>query len=327
MAAPVPTFTFNNGVKIPSVGIGCWMGYDGGADIIETMPVCQNAIKNGYRHFDTASGYKNEEFVGKAIRDSGIPRSEFFVTTKLWNRDNGRVREAFEESLAKLGIEYIDLYLMHWPQALIPDKPGSLTGLVPDVGESPTFIESWREMEKLLETGKVRAIGLSNFSIKNLEILLPHVQVVPVTNQVEIHPFLPSFELQKYCQDKGILLTAFSPFGMGNPELFKDPDFVKVAEAHGVSPAQVAISWLVQRGIATFPKSANVDRQKANITLVTLSTEQMSTINAIHKKPGQHKTLLPDLASNGIIFGWSYQQLGWSFDERGCVKESEDGRL
>ncbi|KAI0789020.1 Aldo/keto reductase [Irpex lacteus] len=320
MAAPVPEFTLNNGRKIPSVGMGCWIDINGGLDTVETM--CLNAIKNGYRHIDTAKGYGNEQLVGKAIRESGVPRSEIFLTTKLWSSDHGRVREAFEESFAKLDVEYIDLYLMHWPQAVIADEVGMHSGRTLAIDESPTFVETWKEMEKLLETGKVKSIGVSNFSIKNLEILLPHVKVIPAVNQVELHPFLPSFELQKYCEEKGILLVGYSPLGMGHPAFFEDPDYAKIVEAHKANPAQIVISWLVQRGIPTIPKSANVERQKANITLVTLTPEEIATINAIHKKPGQHRTLVfPPIAPEGVVIGWTYEQLGWPFDKAGVVRE------
>ncbi|KAI0084600.1 Aldo/keto reductase [Irpex rosettiformis] len=281
MAADIPHFTFNNGIKVPAIGLGSLMG---------AYEMCRNALKNGYRHLDTASVYRNEEEVGKAIRESGIPRSEIFLTTKLWNTDHNK--------------------------ALISDNGRDYS---PGLEESPTFIETWKEMEKLLDTGKVKSIGVSNFSIKNLEILLPHVKVVPVTNQVEVHPFYPQFELQKYCEQKGILLTAYSPLGMGSPEFFKDPDFAKVVKAHNTNPGQIAISWLVQRGIPTIPKSANVERQKLNISLVKLTAEDVDTINAVHKKPGQHKSLLTAFAPGGVVFGWSYKQLGWPLDVEGNV--------
>ncbi|KAG8952561.1 hypothetical protein FRC00_006702, partial [Tulasnella sp. 408] len=153
----------------------CWMGNPGAAEACEKM--VKTAIGLGYRHLDTAAGYRNEESVGKAIRESGAPRSEFFVTTKLWNGDHGRVAGAFEESLARLGLEYIDLYLMHWPQAQTADG----RTLQPD--ESPTYVETWKVMEELLETGKVKSLGVSNFSVKTLEVLLDQATIVPAVNQ------------------------------------------------------------------------------------------------------------------------------------------------
>ncbi|KAI0696587.1 Aldo/keto reductase [Cytidiella melzeri] len=312
-AEPVPQFTLNNGVKIPGIGMGCWLGADGGLDQVEEM--CRNAIKYGYRHLDTACGYINEQLVGKAIRESGVTRSEIFLTTKLGNAHHGRVREAFEESLALLDCEYIDLYLMHWPQAVVPASDTL------SFEESPSFVETWKEMEKLLDTGKVKAIGVSNFSIKNLEILLGHCKVVPASNQVEMHPLYPQFELQKYCEGKGILITAYSPLGQGNPAFFEDPDFAKIADSHQTTPAQVAISWLVQRGVIAIPKSANVERMRANITLVRLTSDEMDTIDALHKKPGMHKSLMKYHTSDGMALGWTYEQLGWPLRVGGLVKD------
>lgn len=283
----------------------------GETDMSIALDMCKNALKIGYRHIDTAAGYQNEEQVGIAIRESGIPRSEIFVTTKLWNAYHDHVREAFEESLAKLNVEYIDLYLMHWPQTQIGDR-------VLSVDEHPNFIDTWKDMEKLLETGKVKNIGVSNFSIKNLELLLPHCNVIPVTNQVQVHPCYPQFELQKYCESKGIIITAYSPFGQSNPLFFKDPDFIRVAEAHKANVGQVALSWTVQRGIAVAAKSANPERLKTNIQLIQLTPEEMDTINAIHKKPGMHRQLLnsPD-GKPGTVFGWTYEQLGWPWGPDG----------
>ena len=190
------------------------------------MPEGSYALQLGYRHIDTVSaiiiidegflsgvnflqayGYANEEQVGRAIRESGVPREEIFVTTKLPNHHHHKVAESLQESLDKLDLEYVDLYLMHWPQAYTEDNK-----MIP-YGESPTYVETWRDMEKLLGTGKVRSIGVSNFSVALLEVLLTETTIVPATNQVEMHSCLPSFELKKYCDEKGIVLTAYSPLG------------------------------------------------------------------------------------------------------------------
>lgn len=313
-AAPVPYFTLNNGVKMPGVGKGCWLGPEGGRDVAEEM--CKNALKCGYRHLDTAAGYYNEELVGKAVRESGLPREDLFVTTKLRPRDAHRVREAFEDSLKALDIGYIDLYLMHWPVTHTPDGSRARP-----FEEHPNFVDVWAEMEKLLDTGKVRAIGVSNFSVKNLEILLQHAKVVPANNQVEIHPYLPQHALKQYCAEKGILLTAYSPFGQGNPLFFTDPDFAAVAEKHGATPAQVAISWLVQRGTPPIAKSANVDRMQQNLTLLRLSQEDIDRIERVHQKPGAHRSLLGYHKPDGTVFMWTYEQLGWPMTVGGFVKE------
>ncbi|KAI0070558.1 Aldo/keto reductase [Panus rudis PR-1116 ss-1] len=313
----VPHLTLNNGVKIPAVGMGCWMGYPGGGQEVEEL--VKNALKVGYRHFDTAAFYSNEEHVGKAIRESGIPRNEIFVTTKLPNTHHHQVAEAFEQSLNSLNIDYIDLYLMHWPQAMVDGRT-----LAPE--EHPTFVETWKDMEKLLDTGKVRAIGVSNFSLKTLQVLLPHCKVVPAINQVELQPCLPSLKLKKYCEDNGIILTAFSPLGKcssadNNPALMNDSDILRVAANHNAAPAQILVSWAVQRGTIVIPKSGNVERMTKNITLITLTDEEMDLINNIHKKPNMHRTLLTHYCQGETCFGWTFEQLGWPYDIEGRVKE------
>jgi len=309
-AANIPYFTFNNGQKIPSIGMGCWMGKVGGGQAVEDM--CRDALENGYRHLDTAFGYGNEEQVGNAIRKSGIPREEIFITTKLANEHHHRVDGALEMSLKNLGVSYVDLYLMHWPIAVVD-------GETLDEDEEPTFVDTWKEMEKLLETGKVKSIGVSNFSIKNLDILLPHCTSIPVTNQVELHPCLPSVELKEYCESKGILLSAYSPFGRFNQLFFHDRDFARIGKDHNATPAQVAIAWAVQRGTIVVPKSANVGRMVNNITLITLTAEDMESIDLLHGKPGMHRSLLAYHQPDGTVLGWTYEQLGWSMTTGGLV--------
>ncbi|KAH9942241.1 Aldo/keto reductase [Epithele typhae] len=290
MAADIPSFTLNTGYKMPSVGMGCWLGPAGHEETVEQM--CKTALEVGYRHIDTAAGYFNEAAVGRAIRASSIPRADIFVVTKLPNGDHGRVAASFAESLAKLGLDYVDLYLMHWPQAAGPD------GATIPRGTSPTFVETYKEMEKLLATGQVRSIGVSNFSVKNLDELLSATDVVPAANQVEVHPCLPSVELMQYCESKGILVTATRLWVCrpkeydGKPVFLEDPDVVRIASDRGTTPGQVALSWGVQRRTAVIPKSENAGRIKQNISLVTLSADDMSTMDAIHKKPGLHRSLL-----------------------------------
>ncbi|KAJ3519626.1 hypothetical protein NM688_g9274 [Phlebia brevispora] len=218
----VPYFTLNNGLKMPTVGLGCvsslFRGLYAPLTSFDTQMLdgrhrkseggwrnVQGRPQGKFRSSFVAPGYGNEEEVGKAIRESGVPRNEIFLTTKLWNANHHRVRDAFEASLAALNCGYIDLYLMHFPQA-------EVDGRVLDATEYPTVIDTWKQMEKLLETGKVKSIGVSNLSIKHLETLLPHCKVIPVTNQVQLHPCLPDAALKEYCEAKGILLTAYSPF-------------------------------------------------------------------------------------------------------------------
>ncbi|KAF8501241.1 Aldo/keto reductase [Hysterangium stoloniferum] len=302
MAASIPHFTFNNGEKFPSVGLGCWMGEPGKTEQTEEM--VKTALKHGYRHFDTAAGYGNEEAVGKAIRGSVIPRSEIFVTTKLGAYFHGDVRTAFEDSLNKLGLKYIDLYLMHWPMA-------AENGKVLPADVSPTFVETWKQMEQIIE-GKVKSIGVSNFSIKNLEVLLKEAIVVPVTNQVELHPAYPSFGLLEYCKSKNILLTAYSPLGQYNTPFFSNTTLQEVAKKEDCSVSQILISWAVQRGTIVIPKSEKEERIRDNIKLVTLSDSSMSVLNHLHELPDQHRPLCGYFKLEpGKVFGWTYEQLGW----------------
>ncbi|KAG8956362.1 hypothetical protein FRC04_004443 [Tulasnella sp. 424] len=299
-----PFFTLNNGQKIPAVGLGCWMGSPGQGERCEEM--VRKGLKLGYRHLDTAAGYANEEHTGKAIRESGIPRSEIFLTTKLGDRDHGRVKEALEESLSKLDCEYIDLYLMHWPQA--QDSNGKT--LQPE--ESPTYVETWKEMEKLLDTGKVKSIGVSNFSIKTLEVLLPEAKIV------QMHPSLPQRDLVDYCATKGIHITAYSPLGQVNSPFYTDETVTRVAEKSGITAAQVLLSWAVQRGTSVIPKSEKEERLKNNITIVRLDDEDFEAIENLHKRPGMNRQLI--FPSNNFIdgkraqFGWTYEQLGWEYE-------------
>jgi len=321
MATNVPSFTLTNGVakgsvvKIPSIGIGCWMGVPGGAERAEVMVTL--ALKNGYRHIDTAFGYGNEEHVGNAIRGSGIPREEIFVTTKLAWGHHDDVAGGFEVSLKALDIGYIDLYLIHWPQAY--DKEGKA---VPP-GESPTFVETWLEMVKLLDTGKCKSIGVSNFSIKNLEVLLAKTDVVPAVNQVQINPCLPQFDLAEYCEKKGIHVTAYSSLGQSTDDrpapFFTDDSLAEIAKKYNVTVGQVLISWCVQRGISTVPKSEKEERIKQNITLVELSSGDVKVLDEFHKKPGMHKSLLSYHVDGGV-FGWTHEQLGWNMNPDGSVK-------
>ncbi|KAF8891734.1 NADP-dependent oxidoreductase domain-containing protein [Infundibulicybe gibba] len=314
----VQSFSLNDGTKIPSVGMGCWMGAVGGGQRVYDM--CLKALKNGYRHFDTASGYGNEEQVGAAIRDSGVPRGEIYLTTKLANADHHRVSDAFEESLRLLNCEYIDLYLMHWPQAAnCQSAPGnSAATSVRSPDEKPTFIETWKEMEKLLETGRVRTLGVSNFSIKTLNELLPHCSIIPATNQVEMHPCLPQDDLKSYCEEQGIILTAYSPLGR-SATLFEEAVVNKISSRLHVTPAQVLLSWGVQRKTVVIPKSENDERMKDNLALVKLPEQDVQALNQIHLQPGMHRSLLKYHTPEGTVLGWTYEWLGWNMTTGGIV--------
>lgn len=241
------------------------MGGPGGGERVYKMVI--NGLKAGYRHIDTADGYHNEEEVGRAIRDSGIPRKEIFVTTKLNNTDHHRVKEALGRSLKALDLEYIDLWLMHWPQGFQGDRC-----IQPD--EHPTYHETWAEMVKTLDTGKVRAIGVSNFGVPILKSLLESTTVVPAVNQVELHPCLPQEALRKFAAEHGIVITAYSPIGQpaagSVSPLLTDETVKSVAKKTGATEGQVVLSWAVQNGIIVVPKSENPERLKANISVCPL---------------------------------------------------------
>ncbi|MBN2134486.1 MAG: aldo/keto reductase [Acidobacteria bacterium] len=251
-----------NGREIPMLGLGVYQSGRGA----ETVNAVKWALEAGYRHIDTAMMYGNEREVGEAVRESGIPREEIFVTTKLWNSDHGydRAIRAFNHSLKNLCIDYIDLYLLHWP----------VPGLRKD---------SWRALETLLDEGKVKSIGVSNYTIRHIEELLSYVKVKPAVNQVEFHPFLYQADLQEYCEKNGIYLEAYSPLTKG--KRLDDKTIVEVAAKHGKSPAQVMIRWVLQKGIIVLPKSANRERirQNADVYDFNLDGEDINKLDSLNR--------------------------------------------
>ncbi|WP_042463962.1 aldo/keto reductase [Neobacillus dielmonensis] len=256
------TTTLHNGVKMPWFGLGVFKVKEG-SEVIESVKA---AIKNGYRSIDTAAVYQNEEGVGQAIRESGINREELFVTSKVWNSDQGyeSTLQAYETSLKKLGLEYLDLYLIHWP------------------GKTK-FKETWKALEKLYKDGRVRAIGVSNFKVHHLEELLKDAEIKPMVNQVEYHPHLTQKDLLTYCQNQGIQLEAWSPLKQG--QLISDPTINEIAEKYGKTAAQVILRWDLQTEVVTIPKSIKEHRiiENANIFDFELSQEDMKKIDALNK--------------------------------------------
>lgn len=250
----------NNGVKMPWLGLGVFKAQNGG----EIEQAIGWAFEAGYRHIDTAAAYGNEEGVGRAVRESGIPREEIFITTKLANHDirNQNARAAFETSLEKLDLDYVDLYLIHWP-----------------VKEN--LIEAWQVMEDLYNRGKCRSIGVSNFLQHHLEDFLKKVTIVPAVNQMEFHPRLVQPELIKYCKEKGILYEAWSPIMRG--EVLNIPEIKKIAQKHGKTPVQIVLRWDLQHEVATIPKSINQKRiqENADIFDFQLDDDEMARLDAL----------------------------------------------
>lgn len=234
----------NDGYKIPVVGLGTWKSEPGDA----TYNAVLNSINAGYRHIDTARAYDNESDVGRAIKDAGIDRKELFITTKLWNKDQGyeTALEACEKSLARLGCDYIDLYLIHWP---LKDKRN----------------ESWRAFIELQEKGLCKSIGVSNFTIDNLKEIEDRFDILPAANQVEFHPYHYQRELLDYCNSKNILIEAYSP--LVHAKRMDEPRLVSISQELGKTPAQILIRWAMQRGMIVLPKSVNNDRIIENFTV------------------------------------------------------------
>lgn len=262
------TAKLHNGVQIPWLGLGVWKTKEGE----EVEHAVTSAIAAGYRSIDTAAVYGNEEGVGKAIKQSGVARDQLFITTKVWNADQGyeSTLRAFETSRQKLGLEYIDLYLVHWP---VKGK----------------YKETWKALEKLYKDGHVRAIGVSNHQVHHLEDLMADCEVKPMLNQVEYHPLLTQRELHGFCKDNQIQLEAWSPLMQGNLD---NPTLVELGQKYGKSPAQIILRWDLQNGVVTIPKSVNEKRIKENADVFDfqLSPEDVEKINSLN----QNKRFGPD---------------------------------
>ncbi|KAI8071453.1 NADP-dependent oxidoreductase domain-containing protein [Gongronella butleri] len=280
-------YTLNSGAKIPTIGLGTWQATE--PDAIYNAII--TALKSGYRHIDTAFAYGNEAEVGRAIRDGlkqlDLKREDIFVTTKLGPTQArpSIVPQAFADSLEKLGLDYIDLYLMHWPVALNPE-PGVMIPLRADGSRdldeqiAGRFEITWEAMEKLVEGGKVKSIGVCNFAIPNLERLLAAAKIAPAVNQIELHPYCPQFKLLEYCASKNIHVTAYSPLGSSGSPLLADATLTKIAEETKATVAQVLISWGALRG-SVIPKSVTPARVASNFELVELTDAQVKAINDI----------------------------------------------
>ncbi|AQW54791.1 aldo/keto reductase [Streptomyces violaceusniger] len=268
----VPNLTLHTGLEIPQLGFGVFQVEDA-----QTTDAVLSAIEAGYRSIDTAAIYGNEAGVGRALATSGVPREELFLTTKLWNADQGydSTLAAFDASVAKLGTDYVDLYLIHWPT---PARD--------------LYLDTWRALEKLLADGRTRAIGVSNFQPAHLRRLLDHSGVVPVINQVELHPYLQQGELRDFHAQHKIATEAWSPLAQG--ALLQDPALAGIAQRHGKTPAQVVLRWHLQLGNVVIPKSVTPARIRENIDVFdfTLTAEDIEAINALDR--GQRTGPDPD---------------------------------
>ncbi|XDG05137.1 hypothetical protein ABKA04_004752 [Annulohypoxylon sp. FPYF3050] len=278
--APPTHFTLNTGAKIPAVGLGTWQSKPG-----EVRSAVAYALKDGYRHIDAALVYANETEVGQGIKDSGVPREEIFITSKVWNSHQDNVKAGLEKTLKDLDVDYLDLYLVHWPVRLVPNETSEIFPVNPDgtraVDRSWDQSETWRQMEEIYKSGKVKAIGVANWSIPYLEELRKKWTIVPAVNQVELHPFLPQHELRAYCDKLGILLEAYSPLGSTGAPIMTDPDIQKIAEKNGVSAATILISYHVNKGAVVLPKSVTEKRISSNREVIELSKEDLDVLDQL----------------------------------------------
>ncbi|CEP60659.1 uncharacterized protein LALA0_S01e16006g [Lachancea lanzarotensis] len=292
------TATLNTGSKIPLLGLGTWRSTKD-----KGYAAVRKALDAGYRHIDSAAVCMNEQVIGKAIRDSGIPRNEVFVTAKLWSTQHRQPGKALEQSLDRLGLDYVDLYIMHWPLAFKTDRLSSKNYMViptnaekkPDVDTDWNHVKTWELMQYLPKRGGTKAIGVSNCSIRHLKEILDSQgnKIVPAINQIEAHPFLPQDDMLDFCHDKGIIMEAYSPLGSDGAPFLKEPVVREIAKRYHVDTAQLLISWGLQRGYVVLPKSTNLERIVSNSQTFELAKEDFIRLHELAQERGTKRVHSP----------------------------------
>ncbi|WP_053353363.1 aldo/keto reductase [Leucobacter musarum] len=259
-ALSIPNVPLSSGTAIPQLGVGVYL-----VEPADTVDVVSTAFDLGYRHIDTAALYRNEAEVGQAIAQSGLDRDDVFVTTKLWNTDQTRAADAFQESLDRLQLDRVDLYLIHWPQPMHGEALGA-----------------WRSLIDIAESGRASAIGVSNFEVEYLQQLIDETGVVPAVNQIELHPLHQRRELAEFCAAHNIVIEAWAPLAQGKSDLFERPELIEIAQAHGKSPAQAVLRWHVQQGRVIFPKTLRRERliENADIFDFELSADEIAVFDS-----------------------------------------------
>ncbi|OIW32327.1 Aldo/keto reductase [Coniochaeta ligniaria NRRL 30616] len=290
------SFKLNTGARIPALGLGTWQAAQG-----DVKNAVSYALRTGYKLVDCAFCYGNEPEVGEGIKealDSGaVKRDDLFVTSKMWCTFASRVEENLDMSLKDLGLDYVDLYLVHWPVALNPHGndlkfPTRQDGSR-DLDLSWSHIDTWKQMEKLVETGKTRAVGVCNYSVKYLQELLSYAAITPAVNQIENHPYLPQADVVSFCEARGIHIMAYSPLGSGGSPLIKEPLVESIAAKHGIPPATVLLSYHNQRGSTVLAKSVQPSRLDQNKTFINLDAEDMEVLEDIHRVVGTKRYVYP----------------------------------
>ncbi|KAF7789685.1 hypothetical protein EIP86_000631 [Pleurotus ostreatoroseus] len=323
-----PKIKLNSGAEIPAIGLGTWQSKPD--DVVHAV---EYALKEaGYRHIDCAWAYGNEKEVGEGIRRSGVPRSEIFITSKVWCTRQQDVEVALDETLANLGTDYLDLYLMHWPVCLNPKGNDPKFPTLPDgtrdvIRDWPVW-KTWEQMEACVKKGKLRSIGVSNCSEKILEELLPHATIPPAVDQLELHLYNPQHELVAYLKSKGIVAQAYSPLGSTNSPLLTDEVVTEIAKKHGLSSADVLLGYLLAKDIVVLPKSVTSARIASNLngTLAAVSKltkQDIATLDQVAPGGKQKRLIMPPWGVDLGFRNWP-EPFYYMSDVRSCIDVSDD---